>query len=261
MPAANAEAMSLHLTAIGCKVAAGSHAALILDGAGYHLAAALTIPENVTLVRLPPYAPELNPIENVWEYLRGNKLAITVFDDYDDIVDKTCDAPAHSQAHRGRLWLDEDHRRSQKDKYRGLERVGWSFTIAAIAYNLIRLPRLMADRLMAKVPAFAKAFVGRWRIVEMDVWDKQFLDLVEEAHLTFRGTADGEIAFGALKGFLDVRYGSRDGSACAEFSWEGHDENDPACGRGWVVIGTAGRLVGHFYIHNGDDLGFVCERH
>jgi hypothetical protein len=92
MPAANAEAMSLHLTAIGHKVAAGSHAALVLDGAGYHIAAALTIPENVTLVRLPPYAPELNPIENVWEYLRGNKLAITVFDDYDDIVDKTCGA-------------------------------------------------------------------------------------------------------------------------------------------------------------------------
>ena len=78
MPAANAGTMSLHLTAIGCKVAAGSHAALVLDGAGYHIAAALTIPENVTLVRLPPYAPELNPIENVWEYLRGNKLAITI---------------------------------------------------------------------------------------------------------------------------------------------------------------------------------------
>ncbi|WP_197687848.1 IS630 family transposase [Bradyrhizobium erythrophlei] len=92
MPAANAEAMSLHLTAIGRKVAAGSHAALVLDGAGYHIAVALTIPENVTLVRLPPYAPELNPIENVWEYLRGNKLAITVFDDYDGIVDKACDA-------------------------------------------------------------------------------------------------------------------------------------------------------------------------
>ena len=92
MPAANAETMSLHLTAIGRKVAAGSHAALVLDSAGYHIAAALSIPENVTLIRLPPYAPELNPIENVWEYLRGNKLAITVFDDYDDIVDKTCDA-------------------------------------------------------------------------------------------------------------------------------------------------------------------------
>ena len=103
---------------------------------------------------------------------------------------------------------------------------------------------------MARVPSFDKAFAGRWRIVEMDVWDNDFLDLIEEAHLTFKGAADGEIAFGALKGFLDVRYGARDGSACAEFSWEGHDENDPACGRGWVVFGTAGRLVGHFYIHN-----------
>ena len=89
---------------------------------------------------------------------------------------------------------------------------------------------------MAKLPAFAKAFVGRWRIVEMDVWDKDFLDLVETAHLTFKGAPDGEIAFGALKGFLDVRYGTRDGSACAEFSWEGNDENDPASGRGWVSL-------------------------
>ena len=76
---------------------------------------------------------------------------------------------------------------------------------------------------MAKLPAFAKAFAGRWRIVEMDVWDKDFLDLVETAHLTFKGAADGEIAFGALKGFLDVRYGTRDGSASAEFSWEGYN--------------------------------------
>ena len=60
-------------------------------------------------------------------------------------------------------------------------------------------------------------------------------------------------AFGAMRGFLDVRYGSRDGSACAEFSWQGNDDNDPACGRGWASFGTAGRLVGHFYIHKGDN--------
>jgi len=89
---------------------------------------------------------------------------------------------------------------------------------------------------MAKLPAFAKAFAGRWRIVEMDVWDKDFLDLVETAHLTFKGAADGEIAFGALKGFLDVRYGTRDGSASAEFSWEGNDENDPASGRVYLEL-------------------------
>lgn len=65
----------------------GSHAALVLDGAGCHIVAALTIPENINLVRLPSYAPELKPIENVWEYLRDDKLAFTVFDDYNDIVD------------------------------------------------------------------------------------------------------------------------------------------------------------------------------
>ena len=62
---------------------------------------------------------------------------------------------------------------------------------------------------MAKVPSFAKAFAGRWRIVAMDNWDSDFLDLVEKAYLTFKGKSDGEIAFGALKGFLDVRYGAR----------------------------------------------------
>ena len=49
---------------------------------------------------------------------------------------------------------------------------------------------------MAKVPGFAKAFVGRWRIVETDVWENDVLNLVEEAHLTFRGKSHGEIAFG-----------------------------------------------------------------
>ena len=113
---------------------------------------------------------------------------------------------------------------------------------------------------MAKVPAFAKAFAGRWRIVEMDVWDNDVLDLAEKAHLTFEGASDGGIAFVAVKGFLDVRYGSRDGAACAEFSWQGHDDGDEVCGRGWVMLGTAGRLVGHVFIHQADDSGFVCER-
>ena len=95
-------------------------------------------------------------------------------------------------------------------------------------------PQLIAEGLMAKLPPGpAKAFVGRWRIVEMDVWDKDFLNLVETAHLTFKDAADGEIAFGALKGFLDVRDGTRDGSACAEFSWEGNDEKYPGL-RSWM---------------------------
>jgi hypothetical protein len=84
---------------------------------------------------------------------------------------------------------------------------------------------------MAKVPGFAKTFAGRWRIVEMNTWDKDFLDLVEKAHITFRGRANGEFALGALNGDLDVRYGPRDGSACAEFSRQGDDEGDSVCDR------------------------------
>ena len=84
--------MELHLAEIAKTVASGAHALLILDGAGWHGAKGLAIPPNITLIKLPPYAPELNPMENVWAYLRANKLAITVFDSYDDILDKCADA-------------------------------------------------------------------------------------------------------------------------------------------------------------------------
>jgi hypothetical protein len=53
---------------------------------------------------------------------------------------------------------------------------------------------------MATVPGFAKALAGRWHIAEMDNWDSDFLELVEEAHLTFEGKSDGENAFGSQRG-------------------------------------------------------------
>ena len=83
MPYANTEAMNLHLQEISRGVAPGAHAALIFDGAGWHTTDKLELPENITPVCLPPYAPELNPTENIWEYLRKNYLALRVFDDYD----------------------------------------------------------------------------------------------------------------------------------------------------------------------------------
>jgi len=61
MPTANAEAMSLHLQAIGRKVAPGAHAVLVFDGASYHGASTVQTPDNVTLLRLPPYAPGAQP--------------------------------------------------------------------------------------------------------------------------------------------------------------------------------------------------------
>ena len=55
--------------------------------AGWHTSPALRPPDNITLLRLPRYAPELNPVENVWEYLRQNKLALRIHDSYDAIVE------------------------------------------------------------------------------------------------------------------------------------------------------------------------------
>ena len=74
MPYADSEAMNLHLQEIGRAVTPGAHAILVLDGAGWHTSHTLDPPHNVTLLCLPPYSPELNPVENVWEYLRKNNL-------------------------------------------------------------------------------------------------------------------------------------------------------------------------------------------
>jgi hypothetical protein len=87
MPAANAEAMNEHLAEISTQVASGAHAVVVCDKAGWHQAARrLRVPDNITILPLPSYAPELNPMENVWGYLRGNKLSRLVWDSYDAIV-------------------------------------------------------------------------------------------------------------------------------------------------------------------------------
>ena len=73
-------------------VAPSAHAVVILDQAGWHLSGALVIPANITLLPLPSRAPELNPVENIWQYLRDNWLSNHVFNDYDDILGYCCNA-------------------------------------------------------------------------------------------------------------------------------------------------------------------------
>ena len=92
LPFADTEAMQLHLDQIGRAISPGAHAVVVLDGAGWHGATELRPPDNVTLLTLPPYSPELNPAENVWQYLRQNDLSMRVWDTYDDIVETCCHA-------------------------------------------------------------------------------------------------------------------------------------------------------------------------
>ena len=92
MPYANTEAMNRHLEEIGKAVSPGAHAALVFDGAGWHDSADLVMPKNITPIILPPYSPELNPVENVWEYLRKNKLANRLYETCENIVEACRDA-------------------------------------------------------------------------------------------------------------------------------------------------------------------------
>jgi transposase len=84
--------MAHHLVEIAQAVTPGAHAVLLLDQAGWHVTKKLTIPENMTLLPLPARSPELNPVENVWQYMRENWLGNRIFKSYVDIVDHCCHA-------------------------------------------------------------------------------------------------------------------------------------------------------------------------
>jgi hypothetical protein len=101
---------------------------------------------------------------------------------------------------------------------------------------------------------------GRWRIVEMELWDRDDLDLVGPAFIEFDEDRAGRFAFIAVEGEIDCRDAPRDGCPGVEFSWAGNDESDPVAGRGWAVLGADGALRGRIYFHHGDDSSFRAAR-
>ncbi|GJE48417.1 IS630 family transposase ISMno21 [Methylobacterium tardum] len=92
MPGCTNEAMSLHLEEIASAVAPGAHTVLLLDQAGGHTTWNLVVPANITLLPLPARSPELNPVENLWRFMRDNWLGNRVFTTYADILEHCCDA-------------------------------------------------------------------------------------------------------------------------------------------------------------------------
>ncbi|MBI4537411.1 MAG: hypothetical protein HY712_05590 [candidate division NC10 bacterium] len=96
---------------------------------------------------------------------------------------------------------------------------------------------------------------GKWRIIEMDAWDREAIELVGPGFIEFHGQG-GQFHFIAVDGWMNCRHGQRSGKPYVDFTWEGNDECDPASGRGWVKLLTDGSLTGHIYFHHGDDSGF-----
>jgi transposase len=88
-PTVNTELMNRHLKFIAKEAGPDAHVVLVLDQAGWHVAKALKVPDNMTLLHLPPYSPELNPVERIWAYLRSHYLSNRIYLDYDELFDQT----------------------------------------------------------------------------------------------------------------------------------------------------------------------------
>jgi hypothetical protein len=106
------------------------------------------------------------------------------------------------------------------------------------------------------MPAHDHPLLGKWRIIEMELWDSDFLDLVEPAYITFDQQGGGRFVFGAVQGSLHCRYGPDS----VRFTWEGSDEMDPASGAGDAEFDEDGLLTGEIRFHNGDDSTFKARR-
>ena len=106
------------------------------------------------------------------------------------------------------------------------------------------------------MPAHDHPLLGKWRIVEMALWDADFLDMLEPAYIAFDRQGRGEFVFGAVRGTLHRRYGS----GIVSFTWQGFDEMDPVSGAGEAELDEDGLLTGEIRFHDGDDSTFKARR-
>lgn len=100
---------------------------------------------------------------------------------------------------------------------------------------------------------------GRWRIIEMDEWDSDAIDLLKLGFIEFTGDRHGEFGFIVVRGWMDCRPYERDGQPGVEFSWNGDDDGRETSGRGWAVLVDDETVEGHIFFHLGMDSAFVAK--
>ena len=100
-----------------------------------------------------------------------------------------------------------------------------------------------------------KIFLGKWKIIEMELWDQDFIDAEVPGYISFGENGRGEFQFGYVHGYMDCYYLEKNECNAVEFSWEGNDEMDSAFGRGSATV-VEGKLLGHLFFHDGDDSEF-----
>jgi hypothetical protein len=113
LPWVNTEMMQIHLDAISEQVGPKRHVVLVLDNAGWHGSNRIDLPENISLLPLPPYSPELNPIERLWHWLKDHEFSNRVYPDYDDLLEAVSDmwntlTPERIQSVCARDWTHKE---------------------------------------------------------------------------------------------------------------------------------------------------------
>jgi hypothetical protein len=103
-------------------------------------------------------------------------------------------------------------------------------------------------------------FLGLWRIVEMELWERDDIDMLRPGYIRFNRDGTGKFHFMAVQGEMDCRVGERDGRPIVEFSWSGCEEVDQSCGRGWAALDADDALQGRLFFHLGDDSAFTATR-
>ena len=103
------------------------------------------------------------------------------------------------------------------------------------------------------------SYIGKWRIIEMELWDQDIIDMETEGYFHFDKDEMGYFQFGLVQGQIDYRLEKAGNLERLEFTWDGQDENDAAFGRGWVVI-KDDYIEGRFYFHLGDNSAFKAKK-
>jgi transposase len=168
---------------------------------------------------------------------------------------RLCHEPAHPQADRGGVRLDQDGGRSEEDP---VPRAGARRPCLHLRGR--RLQSGADTQAVGRSPTVTAPMdcrlVGRWRIVEADLWDRDYLDLVEPATMTIGADGHGEIAYGAMQASLDLEY-SR---SMVFFTWAGFDEMDDVSGSGAAELNDDGTIEIAFAYHLGDEAVLKAER-
>ena len=102
-----------------------------------------------------------------------------------------------------------------------------------------------------------KVYIGKWRIREMEQWDKEYIDMMVPGHLTIEKDGTGLLQFGAVEVGVDCRLEIINGAERLDFSFEGSEEGDQVCGRGWAQV-TGRNMKGRICFHLGDDSAFTA---